>query len=79
MTVALQQRNRVFCAVCAEMFKQGKLGHAVTCRPPEVHFTLNEWNIPFVNHVKSQCNLQQEDDMEIACRNDQSQGLQNMY
>jgi hypothetical protein len=24
----------------------------VRLRPPEVHLTLNKWNIPFVNHVK---------------------------
>jgi hypothetical protein len=33
-------------------YKQEKLGDAVILRPPEVHLTLNEWNIPFVNHVK---------------------------
>jgi hypothetical protein len=33
-------------------YKQDKLGAVVRLRPPEVHLTLNKWNIPFVNHVK---------------------------
>jgi hypothetical protein len=46
-------------------------------RPPEAHLPLNEWNIPFVNHVKH-LGVLFDDYMGTAHRNDLSHhGLRN--